>query len=280
MPLTKFCCAIVYWELVRLSFGVCVGGFPTEPHSQTRVLLSRCLATASLSFATALSVVPFDGTKLRQKFHKVNMQICTLPTSFEQYLCSMNYSGIGEITSAKVLKEIDSVVENYGLDTKLRLAHFLAQCHHESMGFKKLEENMNYSANRLLQVFPKYFDRFSANTFARKPKDIANIVYGGRMGNVEPNDGWDFRGRGYIHLTGRRNYELFGGSIGVDLTDNPQLVSKNYPMDSAAWFWVTNKIDELSDNGTVAQITRRVNGGVNGLKEREALFRKYLSLIK
>jgi putative chitinase len=148
------------------------------------------------------------------------------------------------------------------------------------MGFKKLEENMNYSANRLLQVFPKYFDRFTANTFARKPKDIANIVYGGRMGNVEPNDGWDFRGRGYIHLTGRRNYELFGDSIGVDLTDNPQLVSKNYPMDSAAWFWVTNKIDELSDNGSVAQITRRVNGGVNGLKEREALFRKYLSLIK
>lgn len=194
----------------------------------------------------------------------------------------MDYSFIGEITSSRVLKEVAMVVDSYGLDNKVRLAHFLAQCHHESMGFKKVEENMNYRANRLLQVFPKYFDEVTAKSYERKPKKIASRVYANRMGNGDESsmDGWDYRGRGYIHLTGRSNYELFGGSIGVDLIESPQLVATDYAMESAAWFWVTNKIDELSDSGTVEQVTRGVNGGVNGLKEREDLFRKYLSLIK
>lgn len=210
------------------------------------------------------------------------MQICILSTSFEQYLCIMNYERIVEIAPKSVLKEVASVMSVF-LDERLELAHFLAQCHHESLRFQKKVENMNYSANRLLQVFPKYFDSLTANTFAGKPQEIANIVYGGRMGNIHPNDGWNFRGRGYFHLTGRENYELFEKQTGLKVVENPSLVATMYPMESAAWFWRKRKINELcidASDLTIAKVTRKIQGGRLGFKERKALTLKYLELIE
>ena len=198
------------------------------------------------------------------------------------YLCAMNYQRIGEITSNQILKQIDAVMSVF-IDERLELAHFLAQCHHESGGFKKVVENMNYSSTRLLQVFPKYFNEENAQMFASNPQRIANKVYGGRMGNVKPNDGWDFRGRGYFHLTGRANYELFEKETGLKVVDNPSLVATLYPMESAAWFWRRNKIHELcvdATDKTVALVTRKVQGGRLGLKERKELTHKYLELIE
>lgn len=198
------------------------------------------------------------------------------------YLCAMNYQRIGEITSNQILKQIDAVMSVF-IDERLELAHFLAQCHHESGGFKKVVENMNYSSTRLLQVFPKYFNEGNVQMFASNPQRIANKVYGGRMGNVNPNDGWDFRGRGYFHLTGRANYELFEKETGLKVVDNPSLVATLYPMESAAWFWRRNKIHELcvdATDKTIALVTRRIQGGRLGLKERKALTHKYLELIE
>lgn len=198
------------------------------------------------------------------------------------YLCAMNYQRIGEITSNQILKQIDAVMSVF-IDERLELAHFLAQCHHESGGFKKVVENMNYSSARLLQVFPKYFNEENVQMFASNPQRIANKVYGGRMGNVKPNDGWDFRGRGYFHLTGRANYELFEKETGLKVVDNPSLVATLYPMESAAWFWRRNKIHELcvdATDKTIALVTRRIQGGRLGFKERKELTHKYLELIE
>ena len=194
----------------------------------------------------------------------------------------MNYQRIGEITSNQILKQIDAVMSVF-IDERLELAHFLAQCHHESGGFKKVVENMNYSSARLLQVFPKYFNEENVQMFASNPQRIANKVYGGRMGNVKPNDGWDFRGRGYFHLTGRANYELFEKETGLKVVDNPSLVATLYPMESAAWFWRRNKIHELcvdATDKTIALVTRRIQGGRLGFKERKELTHKYLELIE
>lgn len=194
----------------------------------------------------------------------------------------MNYQRIGEITSNQILKQIDAVMSVF-IDERLELAHFLAQCHHESGGFKKVVENMNYSSARLLQVFPKYFNEGNVQMFASNPQRIANKVYGGRMGNVNPNDGWDFRGRGYFHLTGRANYELFEKETGLKVVDNPSLVATLYPMESAAWFWKRNKIHELcvdATDKTIALVTKKIQGGKLGLKERKELTHKYLEFIE
>jgi putative chitinase len=194
----------------------------------------------------------------------------------------MNYQRVVEIAPERIIKQIESVMSVF-IDERLELAHFLAQCHHESMGFKKVVENMNYSSARLLQVFPKYFKEENVQLFASNPQRIANKVYGGRMGNVKPNDGWDFRGRGYFHLTGRANYELFEKGTGLKVLDNPSLVATLYPMESAAWFWRRNKINELcvdATDKTVALVTRKVQGGRLGLKERKELTHRYLELIE
>lgn len=194
----------------------------------------------------------------------------------------MNYDRVAEIASEEVVKQVARVMSVY-IDERLELAHFLAQCHHESLGFKKLVENMNYSSARLLQVFPKYFNEENVQMYASNPQRIANKVYGGRMGNVRPNDGWDFRGRGYFHLTGRANYELFEKETGNKVVENPSLVATLYPMDTAAWFWRRNKINELcvdATDKTIALVTRKIQGGRLGLKERKELTHRYLELIE
>lgn len=165
------------------------------------------------------------------------------------------------------------------------LAHFLGQCDHESNGFKVKEENLNYSANGLLNIFPKYFTKKTAEQYARKPQSIANHVYGNRMGNGDEKsgDGWKFRGRGYIQLTGKNNYASFSKFIGEDCVSNPDLVATKYPFESALWFFKTNNIFSLCkdvSDATILAVTKKINGGINGLADRNAKTKKYYSEIK
>jgi putative chitinase len=161
----------------------------------------------------------------------------------------------------------------------IQAAHFLAQCSHETGHWRLFEENLNYSKNALLRVFPKYFNESKAEQFQNKPQDIANIVYGGRMGNTEPNDGWKYRGRGAVQLTGKWNYEAFAKSINrPEIVTNPNLVITEYPLESAKFFFDRNNIwrhCNSIDNVSIQNVTKAVNGGFNGLKEREELTKKY-----
>lgn len=174
----------------------------------------------------------------------------------------------------QVLNELGDVMKQFNITNSFRLTHFLAQVAHESGNFKHIRENLNYSAEGLLKVFPKYFDRNTAPIYARKPEQIANIVYESRMGNGNrlTGDGWRFRGRGYIQLTGKTNYKSFGDYIGVDLLVNSDLVATKYPLTSAAWFFEKNKLWAICDEGVhsdvVKKVSYRVNGGYNGLADR------------
>jgi putative chitinase len=191
----------------------------------------------------------------------------------------------GHIPDA-VIQMIPDTAAKFQINTPLRLAHFLAQCGHESGGFKATQENLNYSAKGLNGIFKKYFPTEAAATpYARQPQKIANKVYANRMSNGDEasGDGYKFRGRGYIQLTGRANYTLFGKAIGEDVTGNPDVVSGKYALLSAAWFWSNNGLNKLADGGStdavVTTITKRVNGGVIGLADRIKHFKEYFHLL-
>ena len=166
-----------------------------------------------------------------------------------------------------------------------RLAHFLSQVAHESGNFKLVYENLRYSAAGLLRTFPKYFPTQElANRYAMQPQMIGNRVYANRMGNGNEasGEGFLFRGRGYLQLTGKSNYQLFSQYVGENLVANPDLVATKYPMDSALWFFDRNRLWSLCDANTpesVIVVTRRVNGGVNGLADRQAKFKTFMSLL-
>ena len=185
-----------------------------------------------------------------------------------------------------VLSQIPEIIEKFNCNTPLRLAHFLAQCGHESGGFKAVSENLNYSAKGLLGTFPKYFNSATAAQYERKPEMIASRVYGGRMGNGDEStkEGFKFRGRGYIQLTGKSNYTNFAKFIGEDTVSNPDLVATKYPLASAAFFFDSNKLwsicDKGSDDATVTAVTKRVNGGTIGLSDRLKHFKEYYSYLK
>ena len=185
-----------------------------------------------------------------------------------------------------VISQIPETAAKFGIDTPLRLAHFLAQCGHESGGFRVVNENLNYSAKGLMGIFKKYFPTQSlAEQYQKKPEAIASKVYGGRMGNgpESTKEGFKFRGRGYIQLTGKDNYTAFGKAINEDLLSNPDKVATHYPLLSAAWFFTKNGLHRMADQGStdavVTQITRRVNGGTIGLADRIKHFKEYFSLL-
>jgi putative chitinase len=185
-----------------------------------------------------------------------------------------------------VIDSIPEVAAKFGINTPLRVAHFLAQCGHESGGFRVTQENLNYSAKGLNGIFKKYFPTEAAATpYARQPQKIANKVYANRManGSEASGDGYKFRGRGYIQLTGRDNYTQFGKAIGVDIPSNPDLVASTYALASAAWFWSKNGLNKLADAGAgdtaVTSITKRVNGGTIGLADRIKHFKEYYHLL-
>jgi putative chitinase len=187
---------------------------------------------------------------------------------------------------ANVIAMIPDTAARFGINTPLRLAHFLAQCGHESGGFKATQENLNYSAKGLMGIFKKYFPTVAlATAYERKPEMIASRVYGGRMGNgaEATREGYKFRGRGYIQLTGKENYTAFGKAIGEDMTINPDKVASHYALLSAAWFFSKNGLHKIADEGSsdavVTKITKRVNGGVIGLADRIKHFKEYYYLL-
>ena len=161
------------------------------------------------------------------------------------------------------------------LDTPLRLAHFLAQIAHETNGFSVLTENLNYSGNSLMRVFPRRFsDEAEAKTFAKQPERIANRIYGGRLGNGDEasGDGWRYRGRGFIGLTGRANYRALGDAIGVDIEADPdQVFDPEVSLAIAAAYWSSRGLNGRADTDDISQVTRIFNGGLLGLADRQRL---------
>ena len=185
-----------------------------------------------------------------------------------------------------VIAQIPDTAAKFNITNPLRLAHFLAQCGHESGGFRAVSENLNYSAKGLVGTFPKYFNATTAAQYERKPEMIASRVYGSRMGNGDEasKEGYKFRGRGYIQLTGKSNYTNFAKFIGEDTIANPDLVATKYPLASAAFFFDSNKLwsicDKGADTATVTAVTKRVNGGTIGLDDRIKHFNEYYALLK
>ncbi|MGE4278654.1 MAG: glycoside hydrolase family 19 protein [Magnetospirillum sp.] len=160
----------------------------------------------------------------------------------------------------------------WGIDTPLRLAAFLAQIAHESGQLRALVENLNYSADALLRVFPRHFNAGQAAAYARQPQRIGSRVYANRMGNGDETsgDGWHYRGRGLIQVTGKTNYAACGTALGLDLIAQPELLEQPGPAArSAAWFWHRNGLNRPADARDIKTITRRINGGLTGLEDRK-----------
>jgi len=185
-----------------------------------------------------------------------------------------------------VIAQLPDTMAKFELNTPLRLAHFLAQAGHESGGFKAVNENLNYGAKGLLGIFKKYFPTpEKAALYERKPEKIANLVYGGRMGNgpEATGEGYKFRGRGYIQLTGKDNYKAFDAVVTENILETPDLVATKYPLLSAAWFFHKNGLHKIADEGAtdavVTKVTKRVNGGTIGLPDRIKHFKEYYSLL-
>jgi len=179
----------------------------------------------------------------------------------------------------KLNEKYKTLLNSYHVNTPLRIAHFMAQIEHES-GLKPISENLNYSAERLLVIFPKYFiSNEDANRYARNPQKIANRVYANRMGNGSETsgDGYKFRGRGFIQITGKDNYTMLSKDTRIDFLTNPDLLLQEAnSMISALWFWNKNKLNELADKNDIVGITKRINGGNIGLQHRKELLKKYL----
>ena len=184
----------------------------------------------------------------------------------------------------KVYPAFAAAMEEFEIVTPQQVAMFLAQCAHESNYFTQVTENLNYSADGLNKIFPKYFRNAGrdANQFHRQPEKIANIVYANRMGNGDTasGDGWRFRGRGYIQLTGKNNYIACGDDLEVDLVNNPDyLLTPEGAARSAAWFWWQNDLNIFADRNDIVGCTRRVNGGTIGLEHRKEIWEEVLSSL-
>jgi len=167
---------------------------------------------------------------------------------------------------------LNMILPDYDIDTPQRVSAFLAQCAHESGGFRFLKENLNYKAASLRKVFPKYFPSDElATAYANKPEMIANRVYGGRMGNSDEHsgDGYKYCGRGLIQLTGKSNYQNFADSIETAVEDIPEfLATFEGAVQSACWFWESNNLNQFADKGDILTMTKRINGGTIGLEDR------------
>jgi len=198
----------------------------------------------------------------------------------------MKLEALSKKIPANVMEEIPLIMEKFGIDNPLKLSHFLSQCAHESGNFKFLNENLNYSADGLRKIFSNYFPTIEvANKYARQPEKIANKVYGNRMGNGDEasGDGYRFRGRGFIQLTGKDNYAAFDKFVDDDILANPDLVATKYPLMSAAFFFHKNKLWDICDKGhtpdVVVALTKRVNGATHGLADRQEKFDLFHSTL-
>jgi putative chitinase len=196
------------------------------------------------------------------------------------------------LPAAKNCKDLDAVIENLNMtlsslidETNFanikRQAAFIAQCAHESGSFTTFIENLNYSAEGLHNTFPKYFASVqAAKPFERQPEKIANKVYGGRMGNNTTGEGWKFRGRGLIQLTGKENYTKCGKTIGVDLLTNPDYASTiEGAFKTALWFWNSNGLNAFADKEDLVGMTKKINGGTKGLEERKEFYHRAVKVL-
>lgn len=184
-----------------------------------------------------------------------------------------------------VIAQIPETAKEFNITNNLQLAHFLAQCAYESANWTATVENLNYSASALKAVFGKYFPGDLADEYARKPEKIGARVYANRMGNGDEasGDGYTYRGRGYIQLTGKNNYTALSKYVNADCVANPDLVQSKFPLSSAGFFFDSNGLWAVCDQGSgsaaVTAVTKRVNGGTHGLEGRQANFDKFWALI-
>lgn len=197
----------------------------------------------------------------------------------------------GNSESDKWYDALVEILPKYDITTPNRIAGFVAQCAHESGNFKTLEENLNYSEKALKSVFGRYFGtggtKRDAAEYARNPEMIANYVYQdefrsarGKMGNVEEGDGWRFRGRGLKQLTGRNNYTAFGKTVGMTAEEAAEYVAtEKGAVESACWFWDTNKLNAIADTGDIVKMTKKINGGTIGLEDRTQRWEEALALL-
>ncbi len=192
--------------------------------------------------------------------------------------------GVAQAAAQQYMSDLEQVLPKYGIaDSKIRLAHFFSQVLHES-GFLRYDmENLNYSAKALRAVFGKYFKTKNvAEAYARQPEKIANRVYSNRMGNGNEasGDGWKYRGRGLIQLTGKNNYKAFAKWINDPrIMDDPDLVASEYAVQSAVFYWDRNNLNKIADKDDVTKMTKRITGGSNGLTHRTELLTKAKGLL-
>lgn len=214
-----------------------------------------------------------------------NMLYNIINSKYNKTSISLIIKLLGEIP-VNVIKELYSVMEKYKINNALRLSHFLAQASHESANFTAVRENLNYSADGLKSIFGKYFPGDLANSYARNPQKIANKVYANRMGNGDEksNTGWLYRGAGFIQLTGKQNFTEFNKVVEEDLLANPDLVASKYPLLSAGFFWDKTGLNTNADKGSseeiIKEITKKVNGGLNGISDRISKHAKFYKLLK
>lgn len=192
--------------------------------------------------------------------------------------------GVSSNDAEQYIDDLEVTLPEFGIaDSKVRLAHFFSQVLHESGLMRFDMENLNYSARALRSVFRRHFQtEEEAQEYARKPEKIANKVYANRMGNgpEESGDGWKYRGRGLIQLTGKNNYQAFAEWVEDDrIMDDPDLVASEYAVHSAVFYWDTHNLNEIADQDDVETLTRRINGGVNGLSHRKELLIKANGLL-
>ena len=199
------------------------------------------------------------------------------PDNFKAIIPDVNWN-----SAQQYINLFDTILPQYDIDTPLRKAHFLAQVAHESGGFRFVSENLNYSAKALYGVFRKYFPTMDiANQYARNPEKIANKVYANRMGNgpETSGDGWNYRGRGLIQLTGKLNYQTLSETVGQDFISNPEKVSEpEWALTSACWYWQKRKINRYADTDDIHMVTKLINGGYNGLQSRQHFLEEFKKL--
>ena len=175
---------------------------------------------------------------------------------------------------------LNTAMNRYQIFGTKRIAAFVAQVGHESGQLTRLVENLNYSADALRKTWPSRFGTELANAVERKPEQIANIAYGNRMGNISAGEGWKYRGRGLIQITGKDNYRLCGEALGLDLIAQPELLEKpQHACMSAAWFWASNGLNTLADAGKFEAVTQRINGGQTGAADRLALHARAMKVL-
>ena len=200
-----------------------------------------------------------------------------MPISAQQLLQILPNAGT---VAGVFIPALNTAMGRYQIVGTKRIAAFIAQVGHESGHLTRLVENLNYTADALRMTWPSRFDAGLASATARKPEQIANIAYGKRMGNTAPGDGWKYRGRGLIQITGKNNYRACGEALGLDLIAQPELLEKpQHACASAAWFWATNGLNTLADAGNFDGITQRLNGGQTGAPDRQTLYAWALKVL-